>query len=246
MSLYAFKAGDNITEPLINSIFTAQSSTLIFDGDQAAAKTGSGAVENNLSLASYAVRFVLAGQTSIGRIELDLKKYGDGADVTIEIRDASFNPNGSSEGVLLKSVTFPAKIVGSGYMSLPIDLSGLTSGAQYWLVMKKAGDSINHIRWVGETTQDGSYPAYSRSGATGGWSVGNALHIKVFAKTPGTYLLKHGIYGENAKTWIEYNTNGLISYIWRWLPATDKTWKIVEKLTPIYDINGVATDWGIT
>ncbi|BAU27639.1 hypothetical protein DFP93_102113 [Aneurinibacillus soli] len=245
MTLYAFKNGDPIEERLMNSIFTAQSSTLIFDGDQAAVKTGSGAVENNLSLASYAVRFVLTGQTSIGRIELDLKKYGAGADMTVEIRDASFNPNGSSEGVLLKSVTFPAKIFGSGYISLPIDLSGLTAGAQYWLVMKKAGDSINHIRWVGETTQDVSYPAYSRSGVTGGWSIGNALHVKVFAKTPGTYLLKHGIYGENGKTIIEYRADGLVNYIWRWLPAADKTWKIVEKMTPVYDINGVATDWGI-
>lgn len=32
---------------------------MIFDGNQVAAKTGSGTVENNLSLASYAVRFTL-------------------------------------------------------------------------------------------------------------------------------------------------------------------------------------------
>jgi hypothetical protein len=247
MTLNAFKNGVSIIdENTMNNIFTAQSSTLIFDGDQVAAKTGSGVTENNLSLASYAARFTLTGQTTIGRIEFDHKKYGVGADVTVEIRDSTFNPNGSNDGALLKSVTFPAKIFNTGFISLPIDLSGLTAGAQYWLVIKKAGDSTNHIRWVGETAQDVSYPAYSRSGTSGAWTIGNALHFKVFSKTPGTYLLKHGIYGQNAKTLIEYDANGLITFVWRWLPAADGTWKIVEKLTPTYDVNGMATDWVVT
>lgn len=246
MSIYAFKTGDGITESRMNSIFTAQSSTLIFDGNQVAAKTGSGTVENNLSLVSYAVRFTLTGQTSIGRVEAELKKYGAGADVTVEIRDSTFNPNGSNEGVLLKTITFPAKIFSSGYISLPIDLKGLTSGAQYWLVIKKAGDSINHIRWMGETAQDAAYPAYSRVETSGAWTVGNALHFKVFAKTPGTYTLKHGIYGENAKTLVEYRADGLVDHFWRWLPAVDDTWKIVEKMKPVYDTNGVAIEWEVT
>ncbi|MBN6186398.1 hypothetical protein JQN58_05280 [Aneurinibacillus sp. BA2021] len=246
MALYAWKDGlTPYNEEVMNTIVSAQPTTLIFDGSQAAAKTGSGTVENNLSLASYAVRFTLTGQTTIGRIEAELKRYGAGADVTVEIRDSTFNPNGSNEGVLLKSVTFPGKIFSSGYISLPIDLKGLTAGAQYWLVIKKAGDATNHIRWMGETVQDAAYPAYSRAGSSGAWTIGNALHFRVFAKTPGTYTLKHGVYGDNAKTLVEYRSDGQIDYMWRWLPAKDGAWKVVEKMTPVYDVNGVPVEWEV-
>jgi hypothetical protein len=248
LTLFAAKNGiTTLDENFLNSYLTAQPSVLIFDGTQADAKTGSGTTENNLSTASYAARFTLTGQTTIGRVELELIKYGAGADLTIEIRDSSFNPNGSNDGALLKSVTFPAKLFSTTaqYVSLPIDLSGLTAGAQYWLVLKKAGDATNHIRWRGEAAQDANYPVYSRIGASGAWTANNALHFRIFANTPGAYLLRHGIYGTNAKTTINYDGNGNITEIWRWLPAADGTWMIVDKMVPTYDANGVATRWNV-
>jgi hypothetical protein len=250
MTLYAWKNGVTpYSEDVMNSLVSAQSSVLIFDGDQADAKTGAGTAENNLSVATHASRFTLTGQTTIGRVELELVKYGAGADLTIEIRDNTFNPNGSNDGVLLKSVTFPAKLfpTSAQYVSLPIDLSGLTAGAQYWLVLKKNGDSTNHLRWRGEAAQDANYPMYYRAGTSGAWSISSTPgHFKIFANTPGTYLLRHGIYGTNAKTTINYDGNGNITEIWRWLPASDGTWKICDRMVPTYDVNGVPIRWNVT
>ncbi|BCJ86444.1 choice-of-anchor R domain-containing protein [Effusibacillus dendaii] len=248
MTLNAFKNGvTTLDEATMNAILAAQPSSIIFDGTQADAKTGTGAADSDLSIFTYYARFTLTGQTTIGRIELELIKYGNGADLTVEIRDNSFNPNGSNNGVLIKSFTFPAKLfqTAAGYISLPIDLSGLTSGAQYWVVLKKAGDSTNRIAWRGETTADANYPTYYRSGSTGAWTAGNALHFKIFANTSGTYILKHGIYGTNAKTLVNYDANGNITEIWRWLPASDGTFMICDKLIPTYDANGVPVRWEV-
>lgn len=221
MAIYAAKNGvTTLDQTFLNSILSAQSSALIFDGDQVAASTGSGTTENNLSTSDHSASFVLTGQTTIGRIELEIKKYGAGADLTVEIRESSVG------GTLKKSVTFPAKLFSNGYVSLPIDLSGLTSGGTYYIVLKMAGDSTNHLRWIGESN-------------------GNK-HFRVFANTPGTYTLRHGIYGDNGKTLINYDGNGLITEIWRWLPASDGTMMICDKMTPTYDVNGVATKWSVS
>lgn len=218
----AFKNGvSTFDETTMNAMLSAQPSSLIFDGDQAAAIAGSGVVENDLSLADLSQTFTLTGQTTIGRIELDIKKYGTGSDITLKILD------GATE---LISIKFPAKLFSAGYISLPVDLSGLTAGHTYTIKLIKAGDSTNRLVWIGESS--------------------SSYHYKVFANTPGTYQLKHGIYGTNAKTWLEYNGDGTIKDIWRWLPAIDSGgvvyWQIVDKLTPTYDSNNVAVKWGVS
>lgn len=248
MVLFAAKNGVTVLdEVFINSILSAQNSTLIFDGTQVDGKTGAGVTDNNLSLNTYIAKFTLTGQTTIARVEFEIAKSNTGADLTLEIR-STFNPDGSSDGVLLKSITFPANIfpASAAYLSLPVDLSGLTAGDYYWLRVNKAGDSTNKLLWRGEASQDASYPAYYRSGASGSWTAGNALHFKSFANTAGTYLLRHGIWGANGKTLLEYNGNGTINYIWRWLPASDGSWMFVDKLTPTYNSDGVATSWGVS
>lgn len=248
MAITAAKNGiTTLDENWLNAIISAQPSVLLFDGTQADARTGTGVTDNDLSLNTYIVRFTSVGQTTIGRVELELTKAGAGADLTLEIRDNTFNPDGTNDGVLLKSITFPAKIfpTSPAYISLPVDLSGLTAGAYYWLRVNKAGDSVNKLLWRGEAVQDASYPVYYRSGTSGTWTAGNALHFKVFANTPGTYVLKHGIWGSNGKTLIEYNADGTIAYIWRWLPASDGSWQIVDRLVPTYDANGVAVKWEV-
>jgi len=249
LPLFAAKNGVTVlNEAWLNSLLAAQPSVLLFDGTQADAKTGTGVTDNDLSLNTYIARFALTGQTSVGRIELELTKAGAGADLTLEIRDNTFNPNGTNDGVLLKSITFPAKIfpTSAAYISLPVDLSGLTAGAYYWLRINKAGDSINKLLWRGEAAADAAYPVYYRSGATGAWTEGNALHFKVFANTPGTYLLRHGLWGVNGKTLIIYRADGLIDYIWRWLPSSDGSFLICDKLTPTYDANGVPVRWDVS
>lgn len=249
MTLFAARDGVTVLdEGFINSILAAQPSTLIFDGSTADAKTGTGVTDNDLSLNTYIARFTSAGQTTIGRVELELTKAGAGADLTLEIRDNTFAADGTNDGVLLKSITFPAKIfpTSAAYISLPVDLSGLTAGAYYWLRVNKAGDATNRNLWRGEAAQDAAYPVYFRSGTSGAWTAGNALHFKVFANTAGTYVLKHGIWGTNGKTLIEYNANGTINYLWRWLSASDGSWMIVEKFAPTYDANNIAVRWEVS
>lgn len=249
MPLWAFKNGVTVLDQnTMNSLLAAQPSVLIFDGTQVDAKVGTGVTDNDLSLYTFMARFTLTGQTTIGRVELELTKAGVGADLTLEIRANDFNPNGTNDGTLLKQVKLPAKIfpTSPAYISLPVDLSGLTAGAYYWLRINKAGDSINKLLWRGEAAQDAAYPVYYRSSATGVWTAGNALHFKVFAATAGTYTLKHGIWGTNGKTLIEYNADGTIAYIWRWLPSSDGSFLICDKLTPSYDANGVPVRWNVS
>jgi hypothetical protein len=247
--LYSFKNGvTTLDEATLNAIISAQPSVLIFDGTIANQKTGTGVTDNGLSLNTYIARFTLTGQTTVGRVELELTKAGAGADLTLEIRDNTFNPDGTNDGTLLKQVKFPAKIfpTSPAYISLPVDLSGLTAGAYYWLRVNKAGDATNKLLWRGEAAQDAAYPVYYRSGTSGAWTAGNALHFKVFANTSGTYVLKHGVTGTNGKTLIEYNANGTINYLWRWLPSSDGTFLIVDKITFSYDANGVPVRTGIS
>jgi hypothetical protein len=247
--LYSFKNGvTTLDEATLNAIISAQPSVLIFDGTIANQKTGTGVTDNDLSLNTYIARFTLTGQTTVGRVELELTKAGAGADLTLEIRDNTFNPDGTNDGTLLKQVKFPAKIfpTSPAYISLPVDLSGLTAGAYYWLRVNKAGDATNKLLWRGEAAQDAAYPVYYRSGTSGAWTAGNALHFKVFANTSGTYVLKHGVTGTNGKTLIEYNANGTIIYLWRWLPSSDGTFLIVDKITFSYDANGVPVRTGIS
>lgn len=214
--LYAFKSGvTDLDQTQMNSLLSAQPTSLIFDGDQVTASTGSGTTENNLSTSDHSASFTLTGQTTIGRIELELKKYGVGADLMVEITDYA---------TISKSFTFPKDLFSTGYISLPIDLSGLNDSATYTIVLKQAGDSINHLRWISES--DGR------------------KHYLVFANTPGSYTLRHGIYGENGKTIVEY-TGENIAHIWRWLSASDGTMMICDKLVPAYDVNGIATKWGV-
>lgn len=213
--LYAFKNGVSMfDEQTMNAMISAQSSSLIFDGTQVASSIGSGTTENNLSTSDHSASFVLTGQTTIGRIELEIKKYGVGADLIVEIRESTVS------GTLKKTVKFPAKLFSTGNISLPIDLSGLISGRTYFIVLKKAGDSVNHLRWIGES--------------------GGAKHFNVFAKTIGTETLRHSIYGngtnpwDNAKTIVEYNVDETIKHIWRWIPASDGTFMVCDKLVPQY------------
>lgn len=248
MAITAAKNGvTTLDEAWLNSLLAAQPSVLLFDGDVADQKTGTGVTDNDLSLNTYIARFTLTGQTTVGRVEMELTKAGAGADLTLEIRDNTFNPDGSNDGVLLKQVVFPAKIfpTSAAYISLPVDLSGLTAGAYYWLRVNKAGDATNRLLWRGEAAQDAAFPVYYRSGTSGAWTSGNALHFKVFAATAGTYTLKHGIYGVNGKTTVNYDANGNISEIWRWLPAGDGSWMVVDRLVPTYDSNGVAVRWEV-
>jgi hypothetical protein len=220
MPLYAFKDGETIlNQDNLNALLSLQSFQLIYEGVQRDAKTGGGVVENNIANYSYCTRFTLTGSTEIGRVELEVERDGEGADLIVQIRQG-MNPASGVDGTLLKEVVVPKEFIPTtaAYISVPISLTGLTSGGQYWLVVLRAGDSVNKVDWIGETSQDVSYPAYQRAGDSGVWTARNALHFKVFSGASGD--LKHSIYAGTGYTTVEYSGE-IISKVYRYLPPAD-------------------------
>ena len=220
MALNAFKDGLTIlNQDNLNSLLSLQPFQLIYTGTQRDAKTGSGVVENNLANYSFCTRFTLTGSTEIGRVELEVDRDGNGADLILQIR-SGMNPAAGNDGTLLKQVVVPKEFIPTtkAYWSIPVGLAGLTSGGKYWLVVLRAGDSVNKLDWIGETSQDASYPAYQRAGDSGVWSARNALHFKVFSGASGD--LKHSIYAGAGYTTVEYSGE-IISKVYRYLPPAD-------------------------
>ncbi len=202
--MYAFKNGVTIlNQDNLNTLLSLQPFQLIYEGVQRDAKTGGGVVENSIAEYSYCTRFTLSGSTEIGRVELEVDRDGDGADLVLEIRQG-MNPASGVDGTLLKEVIVPKEFIPTtaSYWSVPIGLSGLTSGGQYWLVVLRNGDATNKVDWMGETTQDANYPAYYRTGDSGAWTANNALHFKIYSGTDGKAV--HEIYGTNGYVTITY------------------------------------------
>lgn len=220
MTLHAFKDGLTIlNQDNLNTLLSLQPFQLIYEGTQRAGKTGSGVVENSIAEYSYCTRFTLSGSTEISRVELELDRDGAGADLIVQIRQG-MNPTAGIDGTLLKEVIVPKEFIPDprAYWSVPIGLSGLISGGQYWLVVKRNGDAVNKVDWIGETTQDASYPAYQRAGDSGAWTARNALHFKVFSGESGELI--HGIYAGTGYTTVLYEGE-LITKVCRYLPPAD-------------------------
>ncbi len=220
MTLHAFKDGLTIlNQDNLNTLLSLQPFQLIYEGVQLDAKIGSGVVENSIAEYSYCTRFTLSGSTEIGRVELEVDRDGDGADLVLEIR-SGMNPAAGIDGTLLKQVVVPKEFIPETktYWSVPIGLSGLISDGQYWLVVKRKGDATNKVDWIGETVQDASYPAYYRAGDSGVWTARNALHFKVFSGESGELI--HGIYAGTGYTTVLYEGE-LITKVCRYLPPAD-------------------------
>lgn len=233
MALYAWKNDvTTVNQANMNALISGNIPTLITEGSQRAAKTGSGVTENSLADYNYCSRFTLAGSTEIGRVELEVDRDGTGADLVVQIR-AGMNPASGVDGTLLKQVLVPKKFIPDpkAYWSVPIGLSGLTSGGQYWLVVQQTGDATNHLDWIGETAQDASYPAYRRNGDSGAWSATNALHFRVYSGVGGEY--KHAIDDVGGHCTLVYDGED-IETIYDYLPAEDGSEGIRDITTLVY------------
>lgn len=240
MSLYAFKAGTTVLdEATMNSLISLQPFQLIYEGLQSASKIGSGVVENSIADYSYCTRFTLTGSTEIGRVELEIDRDGSGSDLIVQIR-SGMDPGNGVNGTLLKQVVVPKEFLPDpkAYWSVPIGLSGLTSGGTYWLVVLRSGDATNRLDWMGESSQDGNYPAYRRAGDTGAWSAAYALHFRVYSGTSGKAV--HEIYGTNGYVTITYSGDVPVKQYFYISPADGSAGGIRNILTLSY-IGGVLT-----
>ena len=222
MTLNAFKDGLTVlNEDNMNALLSLQDFSLIYDGTQRDGKTGSGVAEFDCASYDHAIRFTATGTTEVSRLELELAKDGTGADLAVEIR-SGFNSGGSTEGTLLKRMVVPKEFIpdSRSYWSIPLDRAGLTSGSQYWIIVRRVGDAVNHFHLHGETAQDASYPCYQRAGSSGAWTAENAIHFKIFSGASGE--LQHGIYGINGYTTVIYSGE-TVSKVYRYLPPADGT-----------------------
>lgn len=217
MALWAPKNGYTvIDEEFLGSLLSLQDFCLIYEGTQRDGKTGSGTAEFDCASYDHAIRFTANSTTEVGRVEFELVKHGAGADLVVEVR-SGFNSSGV-DGTLLKKMTLPKEFIPTtrSYWSIPLALEGLTSGAQYWLIVRGNGDATNHFHVHGETSQNANYPCYYQArGGSGAWTVENSIHFKVFSGESGNLL--HGIYGTNGITWVEYSGE-VVSKVYRYLP----------------------------
>jgi hypothetical protein len=187
MPLYGIKAGVTVLdEGTLNAFISPHASSFIYDGSRFDFAGSPVTTEYPLSDRSVAIRFTTDATGSIGRLWIDLRKYGSGADLTIEIRDNSYNQNGSNDGVLIKTIKWPKQLIYNGGQNIPIDLTGLSANTFYWLVFKQAGDATNHIRLTGVTWQDANHPCYYRNSSVGTWSPHNCVQFELNNHTFGT------------------------------------------------------------
>lgn len=223
MVMNAFKNGVTpLNEATMNTFLALQEFDIIYEGTLRNSKTGSGVLENLVSDYNYAIRFQSTGVTELARLELNIDKDGNGSDLIIEIRDNTFNPDGSNLGVLKKRVVLPAEFFPTvaTFVSIPINLTGLTSNAYYWILVYKAGDGTNNLALVGETTTDANFPVYRRALDSGAWTASNAIHFKTYSGISG--LPRHEIYGTNGICTIEYSS-GIPNKLYLYLPPSDGT-----------------------
>lgn len=221
MTLNAFKNDVTVLdEAVMNSLLALQDFSLVYTGTAIDSKIGAGVAEFDCAGCDHAIRFTATGVTEIIRAEFEIIKNGVGADLICELR-SGFNSDGSTEGTLLKKMVVPKEFIpaAKAYWSVPLALAGLTAGNQYWFIVRKAGDAINHFHLHGEASQDASFPCYKRAGTAGAWTLENSIHFKAYSGDTGDLL--HGIYGTYGVTWIEY-TGETVSKVYRYLPSKNQ------------------------
>lgn len=207
--MYAFKNDLLFTEVNLNDLLSPQSFSLIYSGGATQdSYEGTGAAAYSLADHNYIAQIVdwdifdvlaWASAGNKGRLELKLDKDYQGADLTVQIRDSAFNPDGSSAGALVKEIVIPKEFLPASaeWYSIPLDF---TLGMDYWILCKKAGDGWNKVKWTGDAAANPAQPAYYRTGDSGAWTEAAALTYRIILN--GDEKLLHELAG----------TNGLATY----------------------------------
>lgn len=206
-----------LNEDRLNSLLMVAPTAEIYEGSQIDAKTGTGVTENSVASYSYCFRVTATGVTELSRIELELDKDNEGADLSFDILDADFNPDGSVEGTVLGSILIPKEFVplAAETVSIPINVRSLTVGQYVWVRINKAGDATNKLDLIGEASQDASHPAYYRAGSSGAWTTNNAIHFKAYSGRSGELL--HSMYKGGGFETYEYSSE-IPSKVYYYLP----------------------------
>jgi hypothetical protein len=221
MTINAFKSGVTpLDQANMNSLLSLQDFKMLYEGTAVDSKTGSGTAENNVADYYFAIRVTSTGVTSLSRVELEIAADGAGQDLTIAVLDTDFATDGSNEGTVLKTIVVPKEFLpaSAAYWYIPINLSGLSAGSNYWLKITKVGDATDHFHLIGESSADGSHPVYYRAGTTGAWSSNNAVHFKAYSGISGDVI--HEVYGTNGYATYTYSGEDL-DKVYFYIPPSD-------------------------
>jgi len=222
--MWAFE--DNATildQGHLNTSLSQQNFALIYEGTQFDSATAAGTTENSLADYYYVSYVTSTGATTLSRVELELKRYGSGQDLTLHVLDTTFTAAGRYEAGVLTTVTVPKEFIKTAvgtYLSIALNTT-LTGAATYYIKADKAGDATNYLALVGLATIDST--CLRRAGTTGVWSWNNTLHMKAFHLNTGNVI--HCIEGTNKyETYLYTGTiTADISSIYRYLPASSST-----------------------
>lgn len=241
----AVVAGTQITAAAWNEILAQQSFKLIYEGTAIDSKTGAGTSENNVFTNYYAIRFTATGVSTMARATLEVAADGSGQDLTVQVLDSNFAINGSNEGTVLKTITIPKEFLpaSAGTVYIPLNLTGLTPGNNYWLKVGKVGDVTNHFHLIGEASQDGAHPCYYRAGTSGAWSANNALHFAVYTGNTGDLI--HGIYGTNLQETYIYSGED-VDKVYRYCPPAGATAGGIRDIIDLTFDGDCLTDGAVT
>lgn len=230
----AFKGGETVLDEstLNNLLLSSPDFALIYEGVLKNSFTGSGVFEFDLVSYSHAIKIVTSGTSEISRIVLELIKNGTGADVHLQFRGTNYLPDGSNDGTLLKTIVIPKEHIPTvkSVWSIPVDLTGLTAGAGYWIIIPKTGDGENHVHLHGENSQNGSYPVYRRAGSSGAWEPGNSAHFSIYSGESGELL--HAMYGLAYET-LELDANQIPIKCYRYIPPASGPEGGIRDIYPI-------------
>ncbi len=241
----AFEDGVTILDAAnLNSILQMQDGALICSGGTLIdSKTGAGVTENSLADNNYAIRITATGQTEIGYINLKVDADGTGQDLMVSLVDSTFATDGSNNGVVKATRLVPKEFIATsaGMVLIPFALDGLTSGANYWLIVSKSGDATNKLDLVGEASQDAAHPVYRRAGTSGAWTISNAIHFEVYSWSIDGDVLAAVDGGQ--WDWLEYNAGDLVK-IKSYTPGT--TGAGLREIMDLTNASGTPKKWVVT
>jgi hypothetical protein len=237
--MYASKPGDVLTADQQNEQKSLQNFKIIYEGTVDDSMSDSGTTELTPADYNYAIMFKTgSGITELSRIELDVASDGSGEDLTIEIRGNDFNPDGSDEGTLLKTVVIPKEFLpaSQAYFKIAIALTGLTAETAYWIIVLKAGDGTNHAHIYSKGSEkDTNHKTYKRSESSGIWTdCSDSVRFACYQGNSGENIV-HFIYATNMVETYIYNGEDLET-IYRYMPPSDDAAGGIRKIQTItYD-----------
>lgn len=248
LTLNAYKAGGAITAAGLNALLELQDFTLIYEGSVDDSMTDAGTTEHLVADYNFAIKFTTgSGKTEATRLELDVATDGTGADLTIEIRGNDFNPDGSDEGTLLGTIVVPKEFLPAtqAYVKIPLNVTGLTAETTYWIIVKKAGDSTNHIHLYSlGSEKDTDHKCYKRAGTSGAWTdLSDSIRFKVYEGAAGVPI--HEIYATNGYVTLEY-TAGVPVKQYYYLPPSDGAAGGIRSIMTLAYASGILTGGAVT